>query len=231
MFCVINSISVVLLSVYWWSCLFPQWVRNPEIPPWCGDWTSSASSCSTLVNLRPPTHERLCSTSTSCGTYIPPKLTRPLWTWPQINVCLERFISWKKKKNSINQKSFHLQCRNCSFSKKGWIIHEGLYGCAQNAPWLPIILWIIKPFLTQLNVCSLAQCFWRPHGSHFVIMFLPVVSKTVCVIGRNEKDNQGENMFMRCVSELVIESREVWWGHASEITDSLFLYFTTSPNS
>ncbi|GAA6080851.1 nuclear pore complex protein Nup93, partial [Tachysurus ichikawai] len=25
---------------------------------------------------------------------------------------------------------------------------------------------------------------------------------------RNEKDNQGENMFMRCVSELVIESRE-----------------------
>ncbi|MEQ2204877.1 hypothetical protein XENOCAPTIV_020271 [Xenoophorus captivus] len=25
---------------------------------------------------------------------------------------------------------------------------------------------------------------------------------------RNEKDSQGENMFMRCVSELVIESRE-----------------------
>lgn len=25
----------------------------------------------------------------------------------------------------------------------------------------------------------------------------------------NEKDSQGENMFMRCVSELVIESREV----------------------
>lgn len=25
----------------------------------------------------------------------------------------------------------------------------------------------------------------------------------------NEKDTQGENMFMRCVSELVIESREV----------------------
>lgn len=26
---------------------------------------------------------------------------------------------------------------------------------------------------------------------------------------RNEKDSQGENMFLRCVSELVIESREV----------------------
>lgn len=31
----------------------------------------------------------------------------------------------------------------------------------------------------------------------------------------NEKDSQGENMFMRCVSELVIESREV--------SDPLFL--------
>lgn len=26
---------------------------------------------------------------------------------------------------------------------------------------------------------------------------------------RNEKDSQGENMFLRCVSEIVIESREV----------------------
>lgn len=26
---------------------------------------------------------------------------------------------------------------------------------------------------------------------------------------RDEKDSQGENMFLRCVSELVIESREV----------------------
>lgn len=32
---------------------------------------------------------------------------------------------------------------------------------------------------------------------------------------RNEKDSQGENMFMRCVSELLIESREVcvWPGN------------------
>lgn len=28
---------------------------------------------------------------------------------------------------------------------------------------------------------------------------------------RDEKDSQGENMFLRCVSELVIESREVCW--------------------
>lgn len=27
---------------------------------------------------------------------------------------------------------------------------------------------------------------------------------------RDEKDSQGENMFLRCVSELVIESREVY---------------------
>lgn len=37
------------------------------------------------------------------------------------------------------------------------------------------------------------------------------------MIGRNEKDNQGENMFMRCVSELVIESREVGCGYAPEV--------------
>lgn len=46
----------------------------------------------------------------------------------------------------------------------------------------------------------------------FIIMSLLVISKTVCIFGRNEKDNQGENMFMRCVSELVIESREVGVG-------------------
>lgn len=39
------------------------------------------------------------------------------------------------------------------------------------------------------------------YSSKFKFMFLLFCS--------NEKDNQGENMFMRCVSELVIESREV----------------------
>lgn len=53
-------------------------------------------------------------------------------------------------------------------------------------------------------------------------MSLPVISETVRVLDRNEKDSQGENMFMRCVSELVIESREVGWGYASEIPDILF---------
>lgn len=51
----------------------------------------------------------------------------------------------------------------------------------------------------------------------------------MCVFGRNEKDNQGENMFMRCVSELVIESREVGWGHAAEIIQFV-LYCTISLN-
>lgn len=38
-----------------------------------------------------------------------------------------------------------------------------------------------------------------------------IVPKTAFLLTdcRDEKDNQGENMFMRCVSELVIESREV----------------------
>lgn len=34
----------------------------------------------------------------------------------------------------------------------------------------------------------------------------PKLSLCFC---RDEKDSQGENMFLRCVSELVIESREV----------------------
>lgn len=41
---------------------------------------------------------------------------------------------------------------------------------------------------------------------------MPVDPDDLCVIlplHSNEKDSQGENMFMRCVSELVIESREV----------------------
>ena len=33
--------------------------------------------------------------------------------------------------------------------------------------------------------------------------------RTVVLFYSNEKDSQGENMFMRCVGELVIESREV----------------------
>lgn len=52
----------------------------------------------------------------------------------------------------------------------------------------------------------------------FTTMSLPVISKIVCAFFRNEKDHQGENMFMRCVSELVIESREVGWGYALGIT-------------
>lgn len=59
---------------------------------------------------------------------------------------------------------------------------------------------------------------------HFIIMYIAVISRTVfvCVFGRNEKDNQGENMFMRCVSELVIESREVGCCCASEVRQFVF---------
>lgn len=35
------------------------------------------------------------------------------------------------------------------------------------------------------------------------------VPSSLSFFHRNEKDSQGENMFLRCVSEIVIESREV----------------------
>lgn len=35
------------------------------------------------------------------------------------------------------------------------------------------------------------------------------VPSSLSLFCRNEKDSQGENMFLRCVSEIVIESREV----------------------
>lgn len=35
------------------------------------------------------------------------------------------------------------------------------------------------------------------------------VPSSLSLFFRNEKDSQGENMFLRCVSEIVIESREV----------------------
>lgn len=43
----------------------------------------------------------------------------------------------------------------------------------------------------------------------FAVMFAIMFLISTVVFCSNEKDSQGENMFMRCVSELVIESREV----------------------
>ena len=45
--------------------------------------------------------------------------------------------------------------------------------------------------------------------SSFVLLLTPNYIYIFDIFCSNEKDNQGENMFMRCVSELVIESREV----------------------
>lgn len=41
------------------------------------------------------------------------------------------------------------------------------------------------------------------------ITIMPLFLIPAVLFCSNEKDSQGENMFMRCVSELVIESREV----------------------
>lgn len=43
----------------------------------------------------------------------------------------------------------------------------------------------------------------------FVVIFAIMFLISTVLFCSNEKDSQGENMFMRCVSELVIESREV----------------------
>lgn len=48
---------------------------------------------------------------------------------------------------------------------------------------------------------SAIACDVHPNASISFLLYVLFCS--------NEKDSQGENMFMRCVSELVIESREV----------------------
>lgn len=66
-----------------------------------------------------------------------------------------------------------------------------------------------SPFIFRFARVSQSEHI-RPRRFHAVITTRLQTLICSSLIGhRNEKDSQGENMFMRCVSELVIESREV----------------------